>query len=58
MTYREQLEALIDAAIAALDELVGDCELEDDATAEPWLGWTRTGATGNRLDLEENDHAA
>lgn len=59
MTYREQLEALIEAAIAFLDELDGDCDCEDDGTGEPWLGWTRTGAIGNSLDLEiANDNAA
>lgn len=52
MTYREQLEALIEAAIAALDELDGDENLEDDGSAEPWLGWTRHGGIGNALDLE------
>ncbi|WP_156460492.1 hypothetical protein [Devosia sp. Root635] len=58
MTHRERLEALIEDAIALLDELDGDCDREDDGTAEPWLGWTRQGAIGNRLDLEEPDHAA
>lgn len=52
MTYRERLEALIEAAIAALDELDGDCDREDDGTAQPWLGWTKTGAIGGRFDLE------
>lgn len=58
MTLREQLENLIEAAIAVLDELDGDHDREDDGTAEPWLGWTRHGATGNCLDVEEPDHAA
>lgn len=52
-SYRERLEA-----IALLDLLDGDCDAEDDGAAEPWLGWTKSGAIGNLLDLEENDHAA
>lgn len=58
MTLRERLEALIEEAIGMLDALDGDYDREDDGTAEPWLGWTKTGAIGNRHDLEENDHAA
>lgn len=58
MTLREQLEDLIEDAIALLDRLDGEADREDDGTAEPWLGWTRQGAIGNRLDLEEPDHAA
>jgi len=57
MTLREQIESLIEDAIALLDRLDGEAELEDDGTAEPWLGWTRQGAIGNRLDLEERHHA-
>lgn len=58
MTLRERLEALIEAAIDLLDEMDGDSDREDDGTGEPWLAWTKTSAIGNRLDLEENDHAA
>lgn len=55
---RRYLEDLIEAAINLLDQDDGEPDLEDDGTAEPWLGWTRHGAIGNRLDLEEPDHAA
>ncbi len=58
MTIREKLEALIEDAIELLDQIDGEADREDDGTAEPWLGWTRAGAIGNRLDLEENEHAA
>ena len=57
-SYRERLEALIETAIDMLDEIDGDCDCEDDGIAEPWLGWTKIGAIGNRLDFEENVHAA
>lgn len=55
---RRYLESLIEAAIDLLDQDDGEADREDDGTAEPWLGWTRTGAIGNRLDIEEPDHAA
>ena len=58
MTLREQIEDLIEDAIALLDRLDGEADREDDGTAEPWLGWTKAGAIGNRLDLEEPNHAA
>ena len=58
MTLRDKLESLIEDAIDLLDRLDGEADREDDGTAEPWLGWTRHGAIGNRLDLEEPDHAA
>lgn len=52
MTARERLEAIIEEAIALLDQIDGEVDQEDDGTAEPWLGWTKTGAIGNGLDLE------
>lgn len=65
MTYRERLEALIETALAVLDELDGDCDLEHNGDLEPSLGWTRGGGIGNRFDLEDDelyrgepDHAA
>lgn len=57
-TMRERLENLIETAIDLLDQIDGDSDAEDDGNAEPWLGWTRHHTIGNRLDLEENDHAA
>ena len=55
---RRYLEDLIEAAIDLLDKDDGEPDQEDDGTAEPWLGWTRHGAIGNGLDLEEPNHAA
>lgn len=49
---RRYLESLIEAAIDLLDQADGEPDREDDGTAEPWLGWTKTGAIGNGLDLE------
>ena len=49
---RRYLEDLIEAAINLLDQDDGEADQEDDGTAEPWLGWTKTGAIGNGLDLE------
>ena len=42
---RRYLEDLIEAAINLLDQDDGEADQEDDGTAEPWLGWTRHGAT-------------
>lgn len=53
MTSREQLEDLIEKAIEMLDLLDGDLDWEDDGTAEPSLGWTKTMSMGNSEDLEE-----
>ncbi|WP_338722391.1 hypothetical protein [Devosia sp. XK-2] len=49
---RRYLEDLIEAAIKLLDQDDGEPDQEDDGTAEPWLGWTKTGAIGNGQDLE------
>lgn len=49
---RRYLEDLIEAAIDLLDREDGEADREDDGTAEPWLGWTKTGALGNAQDLE------
>lgn len=49
---RRYLEDLIEAAIDLLDNDDGEPDQEDDGTGEPWLGWTKTGAIGNGLDLE------
>lgn len=51
-THADAMETLL----ALLDHIDGEADQEDDGTAEPWLGWTKTGATGNRLDLEELHH--
>lgn len=37
MTLRERLEAMIEDAIALLDQLDGDSDEEDDGTLEPSL---------------------
>ena len=58
MTARERLEAVIEEAIALLDQLDGDADDEANGDDEPSLGWTRHGALGNGLDLEEAEHAA
>ena len=41
-----------------LDQIDGDENMEADRDDEPWLGWTATGAHGNRRDLEigEREH--
>lgn len=49
---RRYLEDLIEAAIDLLDQDDGEADREDDGNAEPWLGWTKTGAIGNGHDLE------
>lgn len=40
LTTRARLEAAVEAAIAALDALDGDPDLEDFGDREPSLGWT------------------
>ena len=52
MTYRERLEALIEVAIAALDEIDGDCDLEDDGTAEPYIAGSNTDDEMDDADSE------
>lgn len=37
MTLRERLETLIETAIDMLDQIDGDCDLEEDGTLEPSL---------------------
>jgi hypothetical protein len=52
---REKACAEIDRLIAFMDLTDGYAtdELEEDGDFEPGLGWTRGGATGGTLDLEE-----
>ncbi|MGX5803712.1 hypothetical protein ACWGS9_21050 [Bradyrhizobium sp. Arg314] len=52
-TWRQAIEKQINdlfdraaALITALDVMEADCDLEDGADAEPWLGWGERGPGG------------
>ncbi|WP_108462262.1 hypothetical protein [Devosia naphthalenivorans] len=47
--------AILSNLIDALDAMDGDCDLEANGDAEPWLGWTAGMGHANTLDLEIND---
>lgn len=53
---RQRIEATVEHLLTILDAFEGEPDAEDDGSAEPWLGWSSTGATGrfSDLDLEEN----
>ncbi|MEH3109460.1 MAG: hypothetical protein PGN22_05070 [Agrobacterium cavarae] len=55
---RQFLETWIEQAIALLDELDGECDLEDNGDAEPWIpSPPRCDCTGMVYDLEEDTDA-
>jgi hypothetical protein len=47
---RERLETLIENAIAMLDQIDGDCDREDDGTAEAYLA-----GSGSDREMDEAD---
>lgn len=51
-TRIERQAAILSALVDALDAMDGDCDLEANGDAEPWLGWAASGATADRNDLE------
>ncbi|MGE6739667.1 hypothetical protein ACQKGC_05265 [Allorhizobium pseudoryzae] len=56
---RREIEATVERLIAILDMFDGDEDLEDDASGEPWLGWTDMEARYPRFhsgdDREDED---
>ncbi|WP_152048244.1 hypothetical protein [Aureimonas psammosilenae] len=52
---REVIATEIERLIGLLDVIDGDCDLEDDGSAEPWLGWSKSMAHGTTDDREEDD---
>jgi hypothetical protein len=46
----DQQAAILSALVDALDLMDGDCDLEANGDAEPWLGWLGNGAGSHRWD--------
>ncbi len=49
--------AILSTLIDALDAMDGDCDVEHNGDAEPWLGWCLNGALANHYDLEIDEGA-
>ena len=57
-TVEKRINELLDqslALITALDVMEADCDLEDDAGGEPWLGWTDRGPTAAGCDTDDRE---
>lgn len=54
-TDRSSIASIVDALIAALDDLDGDADLECAGDPEPALGWCLTGQNGNNDDREDGE---
>jgi hypothetical protein len=49
---REYLEALIETAIALLDQIDGDSDCEPDSDDEPWIAGSNTDRESDMSDWE------
>lgn len=53
--FRRTIGAEIDRLIAILDDIEGDCDLEDGGDAEPSLGWPERGPAALAKDAAHDD---